>query len=491
MLTFTLKNKTCEVTGDHLELKSLNNVLSFFDEKATHTKEYKSGVWDGYRYLYNSEDQNFLVGLWKFAKAKLEEQQIEITIKDDRIFPVINVDKVDPNILGEDKPLFDYQINSCNKMIKAKTGIVQIGTGGGKTNIGCAYLKTLNLKSLFLVNSRKLLQQTIRRFKEYGLEDVGIIGENEFSPGLHTVGMVQTLNSRIFDPAVRDFLSSVQVLILDECHHASAKTWQKVAMFVDAPIRFGLSGTPFQTRELSSYEDYLLMGICGEPCVIIPSKFLVDLGFLSKPTIYMLPVSDQDNSLKRLSDWQTVERLGIVKSTPRNNLAIKSIELFSKKFLRIVVMVKIIDHGKQLLKDLTDKGFKSCFLCGNDVVYSCLSGEIVQEVDEIVDDESKTIRSFIDKEIDVLIVSTILDEGIDIPEIEALVILSGGKSLKKTVQRLGRILRRKDGNNIVPVVDFIDKHHGFLARHSKFRQNQYELEGHSVYNLQDFIRDWR
>ena len=109
-------------------------------------------------------------------------------------------------------------------------------------------------------------------------------------------------------------------------------------------------------------------------------------------------------------------------------------------------------------------------------------------MDEVVDFTSKTVEDFRSGKYQVLIASPVLDEGIDLPEIEALVILSGGKSLIKIIQRLGRALRPKPGENEVFVVDFYDKHHPWLTSHSKKRYGEYTEEGHTVLHADDFDR---
>ena len=83
----------------------------------------------------------------------------------------------------------------------------------------------------------------------------------------------------------------------------------------------------------------------------------------------------------------------------------------------------------------------------------------------------------------ILIGSTIFDEGIDFSSgVDCLIIASGGKSFRKTIQRLGRALR-KNSQGLVEVYDFNDKDSKYLERHSRSRKKAYELEGHKVKSL--------
>ena len=72
-------------------------------------------------------------------------------------------------------------------------------------------------------------------------------------------------------------------------------------------------------------------------------------------------------------------------------------------------------------------------------------------------------------------ISTIFDEGVDIPEVNVLIIAAGGKSEVKTIQRIGRGLRKKKVGGVL-VFDFKDASK-FLDRHSIDRIKVYQKEG--------------
>ena len=358
----------------------------------------------------------------------------------------------------------------------------------GKTVVAAAILKALNLPSIFLVNSIRLLRQTAQSFEKFGLRNVGVVGEGVFEPGYTTVAMVQTLNAAIKRRKSKaiHLLETADVLFADEMHHISSKSWENVALTTGAAIRYGLSGTPFRTRGLSRYEDWLVFGLCGEICYSIPTQMLVDRGYIARPRLFMLPVSEpRVNSFK---DWHSVYDLGVVNHEGRNAAAKDVISRLLGRGLRVLVLVQRIEHGKAMIQDLHESGVSSVFLMGSDKIFRQGENGPVEDMDEVVDFTSKTVEDFRSGKYQVLIASPVLDEGIDLPEIEALVILSGGKSLIKIIQRLGRALRPKPGENEVFVVDFYDKHHPWLTSHSKKRYGEYTEEGHTVLHADDFDR---
>lgn len=475
-----------DVSGPHEEKRELEKILSFHDPSATYTWEYKSGRWDGVVCLYDRENDRFLAGMARLVQQKLQERGVESEVK--REAPALDLPQEVPENILPGVTLRDYQINAARKALMAQGGIIQMPTASGKTVVAAAILKALNLPSIFLVNSIRLLRQTAQSFEKFGLRNVGVVGEGVFEPGYTTVAMVQTLNAAIKRRKSKaiHLLETADVLFADEMHHISSKSWENVALTTGAAIRYGLSGTPFRTRGLSRYEDWLVFGLCGEICYSIPTQMLVDRGYIARPRLFMLPVSEpRVNSFK---DWHSVYDLGVVNHEGRNAAAKDVISRLLGRGLRVLVSVQRIEHGKAMIQDLHESGVSSVFLMGSDKIFRQGENGPVEDMDEVVDFTSKTVEDFRSGKYQVLIASPVLDEGIDLPEIEALVILSGGKSLIKIIQRLGRALRPKPGENEVFVVDFYDKHHPWLTSHSKKRYGEYTEEGHTVLHAADFDR---
>lgn len=484
MLHFKQDGIWMDIAGPHEEKQVVRKILSFFDPSSTYSWEYKTGRWDGMIHLYDDDKDRFLSGMTRLVIQKLEEYEIPVEVEYSDKLPNLPVEVKADVLPGV--TLRDYQISAATKSVKAQGGIIQVPTAGGKTVISASILKTLNLPSLFLVNSIRLLRQTAQRFAEYGLKNVGMVGEGVFEPGFTTVAMVQTLNSKLKrkDESALALMDSVDVLFADEMHHLSASSWERVALSARAYLRYGLSGTPFKTRSLTRYEDWVVFGICGEICYSIPTSYLVERGFIARPRLYMLPVPGAP--VNYFKDWHGVYKLGIAESDARNGLALDAIQRLTAQGLKTLVLVQRIEHGKAFLQNLMAKGISGVFLTGADKIYRQGYSGVVEDVDEVVDFSSKTVEDFRAGKYQVLLASPVLDEGIDLPEVEALVILAGGKSLIKVVQRLGRALRPKPGMNEVFVVDFEDLHHPWLKGHSKKRIGEYLSEGHTVLGKHEF-----
>jgi len=88
-----------------------------------------------------------------------------------------------------------------------------------------------------------------------------------------------------------------------------------------------------------------------------------------------------------------------------------------------------------------------------------------------------------DGSLQVLIATTILDEGVDVSGINCLFLMAGGKSMRQVLQRIGRGLRKKDDGSGLEVYDALDYHNEYLVDHTLDRYNTYKAEKFSINKL--------
>lgn len=483
MLTLTTRGLETFVQGPFEEKKILSRILTFEDPSAERSKAYKSGFWDGSIRLYDRDQDMFLSGLVRMVRDGLRESGVESEVVDERPRPP--VEKGVPADLFPGIQLRDYQVSAIRKGLLQGGGICKIPTRGGKTFVAAGFLKLIGLPSIFLVGQVQLLRQTCQVLRDrLGFSSIGKIGDGIYDPGFHTVVTVQSAYEllRRRDSGFLQLLQNIKVLVIDECQHTAALSWEVVARSIPADYRFGLSGTPYKTRDRGSYEDYLLLGICGPPCSIIPTWTLVEQGWIAQPLIYLLPVTDPCKG----KSWAQVYEKGIVTHPGRNRAALLATQGLVSKGHQTLILVQRKEHGKAFLQTLAGVGISAVFLMGGDVVW-VQDGEKVRETRDVVDGEiSRTREEFRRGEHQVLIATSVLDEGVDLPEVGALVLLSGGKSFVKTLQRLGRALCPKPGDNQVFIVDFCDRQHYWLQAHSRAREKEYLAERHTILGAAEF-----
>jgi superfamily II DNA or RNA helicase len=362
-----------------------------------------------------------------------------------------------------------YQLEAVWAAVNERQGVIKLPTGAGKTVVATLVIRTLNQKTLFLTHKKDILKQTYDRFcLEFGKDKVGLLGDGMNIPGeLVTVAMVQTLVKQ--PPATRlPFLKEMKVFIGDEIHHAGAKTWSTTIKSCKAVYRIGLTATPFDGPKAMSLE-------ASTGPVIYTAKIddLADKGYLSRPEVVMVPINKPEVS-DRFDYHQAVE-LGITENTFRNKRIVNFAGgLVKRGYGPVLVFSTTLKHLGKLMVLSTTKGLNFNVLSGSDST----------------DERKRTIERMKDGKLDVLFVSTIFDEGVDIPNVGAVIMAAVGKSKTKLIQRLGRGMRVAKGKNTFLVVDFYDDTCKYLLNHSKKRRTIYKKEGHPVFvgSLTDYMK---
>lgn len=305
---------------------------------------------------------------------------------------------------------------------------------------------------------------------------------------LHVDRQVWSPDKTVFNITVEGNHNYVADGILScNCHRAPARSWRMVASYLDNPLRVGLSGTPFRGRGRDQAEDLMLRGLCGDLVYEMPVALLKELGHIADPVIYSVPIYSP--RIDKMKVWTTVYQKGIVENDSRNRFAVEAVSrLLRDDTSKVLLLVSQIDHGQRVLQMLDANGIEAWMLKG--------AGEFYRMVNHVIEsfndspEDSEVLKQFSAGEFRVLIATQVLDEGVDLPEVDSLILLGGGKSHIKTIQRIGRVLRPKPGTNKAYVVDFMDKQHPWLTRHSYSRLGEYKEDGHEVLGAYEFDRDF-
>lgn len=482
-----LSNVRCSVSfsypsqGEDDARKARRKVLNLLDDAlAIETKgsnfnpTVQSGLWDGRRHVFhkNEEDGTFPAGITRRVKALLHEAGYRVMrTRDERV----KTHGPRPAEISDDMlagiTLRDDQLRVIAAALEAGCGLLHVATGGGKTACAAAIVKALKKRCLFLVHTKVLLRQAreqLARFLGTIEEHVGVIGDGRFDPKHATVATVQSL-TRIQGEAqkrvVAKYLKTIDLLILDEVHHASAKSFFRLVQRIDAPWRYGLSGTPFG---LADGKGLLVEAAFGPVVARVSNEELIGLGVNARPTIRMLEVAEP--KLEDGLDWQSVYKAGIVLNEARNAMIAREVCGFSRKKWPTLVLVRELWHGDRIAELLKTARVPHAFVHGQ------------MPTDEVERHKAR----FVEGKIIALIASPIFGEGVDLPAgddfigVRALVIADGGQSVANVLQKVGRGLRAKKGDNRLEAIDFADTTHKWLARHSQERMALYTNEGFTV-----------
>lgn len=252
-----------------------------------------------------------------------------------------------------------------------------------------------------------------------------------------------------------NLLSKFECVIMEEAHEASGNSYYDILRHcVNAHYRLALTATPFMKSDEEA--NMRLMASCGPIGAKVTEKQLIDCGILATPFFKTETLTTRPPKLYRGTSWQSAYRLGITDCEERNQLVVKNAIEAKKYGLSVMTLIQHTHHGETLKKMMLDAGLKVEFISGEDDHST----------------RKAALQALAAKKYDVLIGSTILDVGVDVPAVGMIIIAGGGKAETAYRQRIGRGLRaKKKGPNVAFIVDFEDIYNDHLKDHFKIRMS--------------------
>lgn len=247
-------------------------------------------------------------------------------------------------------------------------------------------------------------------------------------------------------------------IVSHNCHHSKADTWYTTLLAChNAIYKVGLTGSIDKSDPVTVTR---LKGVFGSIVKKVSSKELIDRGLLAKPQILMVPITEP-KSVAVEKKWFDVYKQGIVENDYRNKIIASLARKWYSTGKTTLIIISQIDHSDRLSAELD----------ALQVPHEVINGtqddtSRKQELDNVKAGHNR-----------VLIATSVLDEGVDISNIDTLILAAGGKSVRQVIQRVGRVLRKKyNKENKALIVDFIDRQNRYLLQHSKAREKIYREE---------------
>lgn len=264
--------------------------------------------------------------------------------------------------------------------------------------------------------------------------------------------------------------------ISGNCQHMQALTNFEPIFYMDEinlKHIIGYSGSPFRNYDhpYNNADDFTLIAIIGEPAFSYEMKDTIEDQNIAQPYSYFINYRNKEAWLPdHLKDNYFVQyRMNITHNKARNRAGIEMLKFLNKFGVKTLASINNIKPGQNLMKTLKEEGVASIFVCGDNTVYEwkpTRSGKLKLYTEEGGVDN---IKQAFEKGYNIIFGSTVMDEGVDIADFQAVVLFSGGKTPIAGIQRVGRASRKKKtGKNISFVIDFKD-----IGGASIF-QNQYE-----------------
>lgn len=343
--------------------------------------------------------------------------------------------------------LRDYQHSALIAVIKefeagVRRQLIVIPTGGGKTIVMAAVAKYFNKTALLIAHRDELLQHALKDFQVYWPDaDIGFF-KAETKDLNHQIILGSTQTCCIPKNLTQLKEKGFDILMIDETHHASAETYQRIIRELDfvsgtKKLLIGVTATPMRSdkKEIGNFFDK-----------IVYSKTATDLinaGYLSPVSGRRILTSFNLNGVRtHMGDFAVGELASVVNTKERNKFVVDKFKehALSRKALVFCVDVK---HCYDLASAFNAQG----------IVAEAVWGKMDKNKRKLI------LSKFSKGKIQVISSCGILTEGFDEPSIQAIVMARPTKSKGLYIQMAGRGLRKHPGKEDCLVLDFTDRYH--------------------------------
>lgn len=318
-------------------------------------------------------------------------------------------------------------------------------TGAGKTVTAVTDSRECGDRTLFLAHTRELVSQAQGTFQELWPEaSAGMyVAEQKDKSPYVVCGSIQSIAQNLDDFNPDDF----GYIIIDECHHGTANTYQKILGHFKPKFTLGLTATP----ERTDGED--LLGLFQNVAHKLDLKTAVGMGELA-PIRCIRIKTNVDLSAVRINGIKYyAQDLESKLFVPERNRLLVDTYLQYVKNKKTVVFCASVKHAEEIAALFQENGI-SC---------AAVSGLLKHK------ERVKILDRYENGDLMVLCACDLLNEGWDSPRTEVLFMARPTMSKTLYLQQLGRGMRKSKGKEYLMVFDFIDNANLFNMPYSLHR----------------------
>jgi superfamily II DNA or RNA helicase len=353
------------------------------------------------------------------------------------------------------------------KLIEHPTGILSAATGFGKTVVAASLIAKRKKNTLVIVHRKQLIDQWKERlssFLKLNENQIGQIGggKNKLS-GIIDIATIQSLN---YKGEIKEQVSQYGQIIVDECHHISAYSFERVLKKVNAKYIYGLTATPTRKDGLQPIMTMQLGPIrfkvtAKDQAKVRPFEHIL----LPRYTIFKSLSPANEKEIHSLySD--------LMKDKNRNEMifndVLKELEIGSFP----LILTERVEHVRDL--ESMFKGFAKNIIVLTGGMSKKEEKEKLVRLEELPDDEERVI----------IATGRYIGEGFDHARLDALFLVMP-VSWKGTLhQYVGRLHRMHDNKSKVKVFDYVDHKEPMLNTMFKKRLEGYKTMGYKVFETE-------
>lgn len=405
---------------------------------------YRNKVWSGDIHLFNPMSKRIYFGLIPYINKFCETRNYQVVFdKNVDGFASIDEDSIVKFIQGLDLPFKPrgYQLEAFLHAIRTKRSLLVSPTASGKSLIIYMITKWFleHYKILIIVPTISLVEQMKGDFVSYGCEEDIIhtimAGREKYTDQPIVISTWQSIHKM-----PRQWYEQFDVVIGDEAHQYKAKSLTSILeKMTKCPIRLGFTGTldGTQTHKL------VLEGLFGTVKKVTTTAELIEQKHLADFKIQAIVLKHTDANKKEFSRAEYHDEIDfLVRNEARNNF-ISQLALHLKG--NTLILYQFVEkHGKPLHEMITKQNTDNRHIF-------FVSGDVDVEDRELV-------RNITEKEDNAIIVASYgtFSTGINIRNLHNVVFASPTKSRIRSLQSIGRALRRGDNKEQATLYDIAD-----------------------------------
>jgi superfamily II DNA or RNA helicase len=350
-----------------------------------------------------------------------------------------------------------FQSEALEAFRKARgRGVVVLPTGSGKSHVGLMAIDDRRRSALVVAPTLDLVRQWYDLLRTSFATEVGIVGGGSYE--------LRPLTVTTYDSAylhMARFGARFGLVVFDECHHLPGDTYRLAAECCLAPFRLGLSATPERPdgRE-AELEQLIGPTVYRRDIVELAGEYLSDYETV-RIDITLGPEERELYEAERKIYLEFVRGQGIRMGSPagfqeflmrasRSAAGVRALSAYRKqRELQLAPREKLEQLSRLLSLHRNDRVL--VFTQDNATAYAVARRFLVPVITHQtkVKERSEILERFADGRYGAVATSKVLNEGVDVPDANVAVVISGSGSVREHVQRLGRVLRRKDGKQAI------------------------------------------
>lgn len=358
----------------------------------------------------------------------------------------------------QDITLRDYQ-QQAKEEIFSKWNIVdnilyQMPTGTGKTRLFTSIIRDINVwglrhsisfRILIVAHRSELIEQSSRSLLKYRIEHGVLAGTMKTMRDLTKPIQVASIQT-ITHPANRSLIDDIDFdfIIIDEAHHAVARSYQQLWRFCSHAKKLGVTASPWRMNNSG------FANIFDAYIPSMPIKEFIQKGWLASYQYYSVPVNSKVvqsiNAIKEFDIEGDFKIGALAEVVDTSRIRAQLYDSYAKNAFGKKGIIYSISrlHSEHICQQYRSKGIR------------------IENIDSKTPSKLRenTIKAFKNGEIDIIVNVDIFSEGFDCPDIEFIQLARPTKSLVKYIQQVGRGLR-KNGDKRCIILDNVGMYSRF------------------------------